>query len=59
MNLSGNNFHLSSTSPAINSGSSDNISYIKFDKDNNSRIQGTSIDIGADESNGAQRMSQN
>jgi Right handed beta helix region len=59
VDLNGNNFRLSSTSPAINAGSSNNISYIKFDKDNNSRIQSTSIDIGAYESNGTQRMSQN
>ncbi|WP_427160685.1 right-handed parallel beta-helix repeat-containing protein [Aliinostoc sp. HNIBRCY26] len=50
INLTGNDFHLSSTSPAINVGSKDGISYIQFDKDGKARIQSISVDIGAYES---------
>jgi hypothetical protein len=47
VDLNANKFRLLSTSPAINAGTLDNTSYIKFDRDYKSRIRGASIDIGA------------
>jgi len=51
-NAAGSNFHLTSASPAINAGFADPSSVIgSFDIDGDARVQGTSVDIGADEAN--------
>ena len=47
VDLDGNNFHLTSASPAISVGNPTYIPYITFDKDYKPRIRGASIDLGA------------
>ncbi|QLE54721.1 right-handed parallel beta-helix repeat-containing protein [Nostoc sp. TCL26-01] len=49
VNLVGNDFHLTSTSPAINIGSPYISTYLQFDKDGVQRIKsaGASVDVGA------------
>jgi len=47
VNSEGNNYRLTSTSPAINIGSPSIGDYIKFDKDENQRLSGAGIDVGA------------
>ncbi|MGH7998478.1 MAG: choice-of-anchor Q domain-containing protein [Brasilonema sp.] len=47
VNSSGNNFHLTSTSPAIDTGSSAISQYAQYDKDSQARNQGAGTDIGA------------
>lgn len=47
VNLEGNNYRLTSTSPAIDIGSSSVGDYLQFDKDGKPRNQGAGIDAGA------------
>lgn len=47
VNSGGNDFHLSSGSPALNAGSADIAQYAQLDKDGVQRIQGSTTDIGA------------
>ncbi len=46
-NSGGNDFHLTSASPALNAGSADIGQYAQLDKDGVQRIQGNTTDIGA------------
>ncbi|MDF5728910.1 MAG: right-handed parallel beta-helix repeat-containing protein [Rhizonema sp. PD38] len=46
-NSGGNDFHLSSGSPALNAGSANIPQYAQLDKDGVQRIQGNTTDIGA------------
>ena len=47
VNAGGNDFHLSSSSPALNAGSANIDQYAQLDKDGVQRIQGSTTDIGA------------
>ncbi|MDF5731379.1 MAG: right-handed parallel beta-helix repeat-containing protein [Rhizonema sp. PD38] len=47
VNASGDDFHLSSSSPALGAGSTDIDQYAQLDKDSLPRIQGNTTDIGA------------
>ncbi len=47
VNSGGNDFHLTSGSPALNAGSANIPQYVQLDKDGVQRIQGSTTDIGA------------
>ncbi|MFD0695990.1 choice-of-anchor Q domain-containing protein [Paenibacillus sp. GCM10027628] len=49
VNVSTNDYHLQSTSPAIDAGSTDTAIIGSIDIDGQSRVQGTAVNIGADE----------
>ena len=50
LDLTNSDYHITSTSPCINAGTSDGISLSDTDYEGNPRVQGESVDIGAYES---------
>ncbi|WP_339323305.1 right-handed parallel beta-helix repeat-containing protein [Paenibacillus sp. FSL W8-0194] len=49
LNVSNNDFHLQPASPAIDAGSTDTAIIGEYDIDGQARVQGSSVNIGADE----------